>query len=1366
MKSAKSFTVVAADGVTLAITISGGDEYQNTGSGGTYTFTNKAATFYWKGSNGDWSDNANWALGSASGTAATRSPESIDTVNFNAGGTVNMGSSIFAGPTQFIFNNGTNTSEKTIFTASEGGGMRMTGSDGARIGNSTDGLGSLELASGTYYFANDVGLGWGDGNKAWGDLHVDSGATLYTRYWLHLGRGAAGSGGNLYINGGTLKTRQRYNSDIGTFENEATDDGKINLGDYANTTGRVMQASGSVTANGDIVLGANTGSVGEWTLESGSVVSMGSMEIGSGVGAYGVLTQNGGTIGVTNDFAVAKGNSSTGIVSVAGGNMVLRGNLNIGNAANATGVVEVTNATIDLWHRANWWEGGAIVPGHAVDSYGKITIGSGAKLTAHRIEMCDGGGTGEIVVMGGGELVIGTSLDSSPFYVGYYELGEANAKVEVKDSGKASSYGELRIAARADKTGVVTVSNGGEMTLYNTVYIGYGGAGTFTIEDGGHVKVQATDGSAKDIIMNTPSASGTPGDANANFDGSSSLNLNGGVLEATIIRHGTSEHATSVVNLNGGTIKPLMNGSSAPDFLQSSVTAYVKEGGLIIDTSAADGAYIGAALLHGGAAGTDGGLVKVGSGVLKLGSTGDTFNGPIVVSNGVLNINTLAVNADREIKVKIGRSNSSAIYFTTVTRSNEAKLKVSPIIDPADLPYPGMKFMVLSGLGEAFAETSQFENAATGYSVTEDHNGTPATFDLYKYTWSIESGALYVTVDYNESAIAYATWKGGVSGSLSDAANWTCTTVGGTTLDWAKPSSYTTILFTNDSASWDLPSLAGFGYLGVMVKANDIKLSADTDWSAYEVEFAEDAKVDLNNYTLTLGTYHGGNTVGGVEFTDTHEDVDSENLTYGTLVLGSGNGVMYGNEKVKFSGALKVKVTGSDATPFQATIENTHTGGWIFKDNNYAITLRYDTYGMGTGKVVFDGNGGFTSWYVPEGTTMVPEGRSKNFYEDDVRQIEVNGTGNRHVTTVNEWLHQFFRHAQFHGAGELILSGGNESEIGDNDSSWDAFTGTLVLDNVSLLLYDKDSLDNCTLKLKSGGQIRSRAQGDTSAYTGVFKKVVLDFDADNQTATFGKYNGNDPVWSIGELVEDADYTGTLNVTGRMVFPEASTASLKLGTVVAIDGEGKESDVSNLTVTIGEMPTVSTTLMTSTGTIAGAPNYSNGTWEIVPDLDSQALILQDSTTAGITAKLDGAANKSTITLEADWVTANWTGEGKPYENSRAKAIAALRNGVIADGGEVPYIWCYALGLETNASKPTFASAATASGWTLSAAGLGTVPEELQSVVKIRVEGSESADFSGDTTLGDAAAYNASVSISASDITTTSRYFRLVFDVATD
>lgn len=1278
------------------------------------------------GDNDNWSTAANW-YGTRVPTYGTAT---FGTVESGKRRTVYFGSETVTSMSSLVFNNGNSDDGVITLAATNGGGITLDGTGNFTVGEAANTKGRVIQESGTIN-AQGGKVILGNDNLSSGRFD-QTGGSLTTTEAIYIGKGEK-SKGEMSI-GGTVSAT-----------------GKIYLGCGNTATGIVSQATGSIVTTPDnIELGTVAGSYGEWT-QTGGHTRNSYLNIGEHESAYGWYAISGGTLTNGNNITVGSVAGSAGRLDISGtADVYSSWHVRVGgaeNVNNATGIVHQT--------------GGKLVTG----TWQGLWLGNGS------------GSKGEYYLSGDGSVFITGNFSSVANAAG------SEGRLDVSDNASFTSSGTLCIGgvytdngSIDNATGVVNQAGGTVKVTgdWQNVYLGNGNGsvGTYNMS-GGTLEVRTSSAqyhNGEIWIGFKPGATGTmnvSGDAFiqafkvALCGGASSkgtLNLNGGLLETRYIYRENAEATTSVVNLNGGTIKPLLDGTSAPDFLQSSVTAYVKEGGLVVDTSVADGAYIGAALLHGGEAAMDGGLVKVGSGVLKLGSAGDTFNGPVVVSNGVLNVNKLAVNADREIKVKIGRSNSSAIYFTTVTRSNDAKLKVSPIIDPADLPYPGMKFMVLSGLGEAFTETSQFENAATGYSVTEDHNGNPETFDLYKYTWSIESGALYVTVDYNESAIAYATWKGGASGSLSDAANWICTTIGGTTLAWATPSAYTTILFTNDASSWALPDLSGFDYLGVMAKASNIVLSADADWSAYEVEFADGAKVDLNNHTLTLGTYYGGNTVGGAEFTDMHEDEDAENPTYGTLVLGANNGVMYGNGKVKFSGKLKVKVTGTDDTPFQATVANTHTGGWIFEGNNYDVVLRYDTYSMGTGPVVFNGNGGFSSYSKSDAGTLPGAHADKNFYElDVVRHIYVNGENNRHVTTIAGSYHEFFRYADFHGNGEMVMSGNNTTETADDPGCWTNFTGTITLENVTLLHWSDDWPTNVTFKLKKNGVLKAREANKT---IGV-KKVQIDFDANGDSAELAQWDPG-TTWNIKELVEDPEYTGTLNVAGRMVFPESSTASLKLGTVIAISGTD-ESDVSNLTVTIAETPTTTTTLMTTTGTITGIPSYSAESWEIVPDLDSKALILQ-STSADITAYLEGAVNTSTATLPNEWVTEHLTGAGKPYVDSRASAIAALRRGATAPNG-IPYTWCYALGLSTTEanSKPRLASAATASGWALSAAGI-TVPDALKGTVKIKSEGCADPDFNGDKTYGGSVGYDADVIINTTDITSGVRYFRIVFDVA--
>ena len=288
------------------------------------------------------------------------------------------------------------------------------------------------------------------------------------------------------------------------------------------------------------------------------------------------------------------------------------------------------------------------------------------------------------------------------------------------------------------------------------------------------------------------------------------------------------------------------------------------------------------------------------------------------------------------------------------------------------------------------------------------------------------------------------------------------------------------------------------------------------------------------------------------------------------------------------------------------------------------------------------------------------------------------------------------------------------------------------------------------------------------------RKFVVESGA-TLGGSYGEYGikGEIQVKSSGTLAP----TGVL-YAGKVTFESDSNYK------VALNGEGyatgyvevtgnNDTDTSNATLTIDGTLQVSTSLMTasasSTGKITGTPTFTGGgdKWIVAIDVDQKALVLEDMTAESITAKLAGDDNSVNITITKTWVEENLVGESsKPYP-SYAAAISGLRNGTLAPNG-IPYTWCYALGLSTTdaTDKPTLASAATVSGWTLSIPGLSNVPEALRSVVKIKVEGASDPTFpaGGTTQVGSAVAYNGSVSIGTGDIASGVRYFRIVFDVA--
>jgi len=117
--------------------------------------------------------------------------------------------------------------------------------------------------------------------------------------------------------------------------------------------------------------------------------------------------------------------------------------------------------------------------------------------------------------------------------------------------------------------------------------------------------------------------------ANASSSANGTYNLNQGTLWTAQIAQVNAGSPGGTFNFNGGTLMPVSNSAT---FFQGVQAAYVQNGGAIIDTTNLN-ITIGQSLLGAGT----GGLTKLGMGTLTLGGN-NTYAGPTIVSNGVLNV--------------------------------------------------------------------------------------------------------------------------------------------------------------------------------------------------------------------------------------------------------------------------------------------------------------------------------------------------------------------------------------------------------------------------------------------------------------------------------------------------------------------------------------------------------------------------------------------------------------------------------------------------------------------------------------------------------------------------------------------------------
>jgi len=126
--------------------------------------------------------------------------------------------------------------------------------------------------------------------------------------------------------------------------------------------------------------------------------------------------------------------------------------------------------------------------------------------------------------------------------------------------------------------------------------------------------------------------------------GTGTINLDGGSLAVTAFTRNVTT-ASTIINLNGGTLR--IRGASSANFLPAltGLQTVVKTGGAVIDSNNLN-LTIAETLEHDSSlgAGLDGGLTKVGAGILTL-SGANTYNGATTISAGTISAGKIDVSS-------------------------------------------------------------------------------------------------------------------------------------------------------------------------------------------------------------------------------------------------------------------------------------------------------------------------------------------------------------------------------------------------------------------------------------------------------------------------------------------------------------------------------------------------------------------------------------------------------------------------------------------------------------------------------------------------------------------------------------------------
>jgi len=404
--------------------------------------------------------------------------------------------------------------------------------------------------------------------------------------------------------------------------------GDVQTGGLADTPVSLTMTNSTLNLSGWLSLGHETGTAGSTTTLTRAAISAGDLRMGYAATANSgshALTLNNSSVVVTGQALIGNIGPSIGTLSVQGTSAFRAGtDMNVGNSDGTQGLVAAGGTTtITVLGRLRVGDLGAgtvAATGSTRLLLNQIQIGNGAAATGTMTLDTDASATltGYLAVgnAGTGSLSLsGRSRMDVQYDFNVADLGGAFGTATIADRAAASGAAVF-VGKGFTSSGTLTVT-GGTLSQTNPggeFIVGRDGDGVMTISGSGRVLASATTG----VLLGAASSSAV-----------ATVNLNGGVLEATRVRKG--DGVTGVLNLNSGTLRA--GTGAVSDFVTGSTTVNVLAGGAVIDTNG-QSVTIAATLADGGGGG---GLTKRGSGTLTL-SASNGITGTTTVQQGRLQL--------------------------------------------------------------------------------------------------------------------------------------------------------------------------------------------------------------------------------------------------------------------------------------------------------------------------------------------------------------------------------------------------------------------------------------------------------------------------------------------------------------------------------------------------------------------------------------------------------------------------------------------------------------------------------------------------------------------------------------------------------
>lgn len=542
---------------------------------------------------------------------------------------------------------------------------------------------------------------------------------------------------------------------------------------------------------GDAVVFNDSGS-GTVTLNAN--VAPASLTISNNAKAYTF----GGTGGISGGTSLVKLGTGTAILNLtndtyAGNTVISNGTLQMVNTGvgsslspsgnlvvGSSGTLSLSSTTPNPTTQVAEFSGAGKI--NYTGGFNSVLSFGGAAGGTWNGSIADAGGGGlSLTKNGTGTWVVGGSnyLGNSDFFNAVSQVQVNNGTVVVTNGGLLSvAITEFWIAQGAGSTGTVVVAGGTLAVSNNWLVVGRADAtanGTLIVNSGTVSRsgnnniVVGSSGATGTLIVNGGQVLNTSDLwLGENATGSGTLFLNGGLVQADVVRPNNPPVVASIANFNGGTLQATTNST---DFLQS--TSLILSNGLVLDDGGWAINILSQALTPGDA--FNGGLVKKGSGTVYL-DNANTYTGTTLVTNGVLaGVGSVVSPVVVAPNGGVGAGDAGALGTFTInnnlTIQGKAFMRINKdtapasdvIVDTGTVHYGGT--LVISNASTTALTTSDTFQLFTASSHTGNFAsiaGSPGTG--LAYSFNPNSGVLSVvvnTINTNPTNITVSGVSGG-----------------------------------------------------------------------------------------------------------------------------------------------------------------------------------------------------------------------------------------------------------------------------------------------------------------------------------------------------------------------------------------------------------------------------------------------------------------------------------------------------------------------------------------------------------------------------------------------------------------------------